>query len=328
MVSLDFELYWGVQDVFSKQAYGENIEGARKAIPKILKVFKTYNIQATWAVVGMLNIKDKREFESRKPSVLPNYTDQRLSSYAHATQHAISNEESNLYFAPNIIKMIQDTPGQEIASHTFSHYYCLEPGQSVESFQADFKAFSKVMAAFTEDIQTIIFPRNQVNDQYLSVSGEFGIKAYRGNERGWIYHMKGNDRKNLLKRGLRLLDMYINLFGFQSYPLPEKREALPINIPGSRQLKPVSLKKEWLEKKRLQRILKSMTYAAINKEVYHLWWHPHNFGVHLNQNIDFLKEILSHYEWLKHMYQFESISMKGLTNEIERCSHKSLKSTV
>ena len=39
-ISLDFELFWGVHDVFTKDEYGNNILGARKAIPKILKLFK------------------------------------------------------------------------------------------------------------------------------------------------------------------------------------------------------------------------------------------------------------------------------------------------
>ena len=41
-----------------------------------------------------------------------------------------------------------------------------------------------------------------------------------------------------------------------------------------------------------------MTYAARNNLTYHLWWHPHNFGVHQNENFSFLEEILSHYDKL------------------------------
>jgi hypothetical protein len=38
--------------------------------------------------------------------------------------------------------------------------------------------------------------------------------------------------------------------------------------------------------------------AAINN----LWWHPHNFGADLNENVAFLVEILKHYAGLRDTY--------------------------
>ena len=54
LVSLDFELFWGVQDTHTKESYEKNILGGRKAIPELLKLFEKYNIHATWATVGFL----------------------------------------------------------------------------------------------------------------------------------------------------------------------------------------------------------------------------------------------------------------------------------
>ena len=48
-----------------------------------------------------------------------------------------SKETEELCFAPDLIRRIKETPGQEIGTHTYSHYYCLEPGQGIESFNAD-----------------------------------------------------------------------------------------------------------------------------------------------------------------------------------------------
>ena len=39
VISLDFELHWGVFDTFG-ESYNENILGARKAVPKILALFE------------------------------------------------------------------------------------------------------------------------------------------------------------------------------------------------------------------------------------------------------------------------------------------------
>ena len=60
-----------------------------------------------------------------------------------------------------------------------------------------------------------------------------------------------------------------------------------------------------------------MTHAAKNNLMYHLWWHPHNFGVDQDENFKFLEEILKHYQYLNKKYNFESITMSNLANEIK-----------
>ena len=52
IISLDFELFWGMQDVVSLEAYKDNILGVRKAIPMMLEMFRNKGIHATWAAVG------------------------------------------------------------------------------------------------------------------------------------------------------------------------------------------------------------------------------------------------------------------------------------
>jgi hypothetical protein len=40
IVSLDFELFWGMLDCSTLEAYGENVLGGRKAIPQLLELFR------------------------------------------------------------------------------------------------------------------------------------------------------------------------------------------------------------------------------------------------------------------------------------------------
>ncbi len=61
-----------------------------------------------------------------------------------------------------------------------------------------------------------------------------------------------------------------------------------------------------------------MTYAAKNNQVYHLWWHPHNFGNDLENNFKSLEKIIKHYSFLNKMYGFESKNMNNLNNYINR----------
>ena len=56
-----------------------------------------------------------------------------------------------------------------------------------------------------------------------------------------------------------------------------------------------------------------MTYAAKNKEIYHLWWHPHNFGYNTTENLQYLNEIIIHYKSLETKYDFLSKSMNEIS---------------
>jgi hypothetical protein len=55
-----------------------------------------------------------------------------------------------------------------------------------------------------------------------------------------------------------------------------------------------------------------MTRAAKNDEVYHLWWHPHNFGLYPSQSMEGLKNILDHYAYCKKTWDMQSLSMGEL----------------
>ena len=59
-----------------------------------------------------------------------------------------------------------------------------------------------------------------------------------------------------------------------------------------------------------------MKHAAKNNEMFHLWWHPHNFGVDIDKNFNNLEKIFKEYQKLKLKYEFESITMTDLTKKI------------
>ncbi len=91
---------------------------------------------------------------------------------------------------------------------------------------------------------------------------------------------------------------------------------MPFNISSSRFLSPYSSRLQSLEMLRLRRILLAMTYAAKQGLVYHLWWHPHNFGIRRKENLLFLQKILEHYSYLQTTYSMESLSMGELANKL------------
>jgi peptidoglycan/xylan/chitin deacetylase (PgdA/CDA1 family) len=322
VISLDFELFWGMSDVTTLSEYGENVCGERTAIPRMLELFIEYGIHATWATVGMLMARDKNELLSVLPreEKRPHYSDKHLSSYYHMEHDQIgANEHDDPYhFGPSLVSLILSTPHQELANHTFSHYYCMDGDQKLEdTLGADLDAHARITDTYRTRTQSIIFPRNQVTDIALRSAHAHGMRAYRGNENHFLYRSRDSENRSYLTRALRLIDHYINISGYHTYPLPTRSESTLINIPASRFLRPFMKPLAWLEPIRMRRIKNAMTHAAKNGEVFHLWWHPHNFGVDQDQNFKNLTEILEHYRQLNARYNIQSTSMGEITTLVD-----------
>jgi hypothetical protein len=85
-----------------------------------------------------------------------------------------------------------------------------------------------------------------------------------------------------------------------------------LNIPGSCFLRPYNRKLSFLESLRISRIKNEMTAAAKKNAVYHLWWHPHNFGKDMDKNFAGLEKILDHFSTLNSKYGMQSLNMKEI----------------
>ncbi|UYZ57436.1 polysaccharide deacetylase family protein [Hymenobacter latericus] len=317
VISLDFELNWGVRDQQTLEQYGANILGVHKAIPAMLAVFSEFNLRATWATVGFLFCKDKSDLLAHLPSVRPEYVDNNLSPYLALDEIGDNEENDPYHFGFSLLEKIRQTPGQEVATHTFCHYYCLERGQTAEAFRHDLAAAVQISREQGLEVRSLVFPRNQSNSDYFDICREFGITSYRGNEPSWIYKERNEEDQKLYKRGARLLDAYINISGENCYSLEDIARSSPYNIPASRFLRPWSKKFSFLESLRIKRILNGMEYAARHGKVFHLWWHPHNFGINLSENISVLRQIASYYQQLRAKYGMESLSMNDIAVRLQ-----------
>ncbi|NMH68926.1 polysaccharide deacetylase family protein [Bacillus sp. RO3] len=318
IISLDFELYWGMQDQLSFKDYkNQSEEAPEKVVESILDCFHSHRIHATWAVVGFMYYNTFKELCSEFPAKLPNYQNADLSPYRYIDSIRHEKDRREFHFSPSLIQEIAKGEGQEIGTHTFSHYYCLEEGQTKEAFEEDLKKALEVMKRSGHYPRSIVFPRNQLNEEYIKLSKRKGITSYRGTEKSWIYDLKTGEYKRYLKRALRLVDAYINLTGHNTYSLKKSEADMPINIPSSRFLRPVNPRLKKFESLRLQRIKDDLIHAAIHGEVYHLWWHPHNFNMNLTENIQFLNQILTTFSSLREEYGMRSLNMNEIQMEFE-----------
>src|SRR5262249_53898291 len=234
VVSLDFELLWGVRDHRTVKDYGQNILGARKAIPAILELFKQYDIHATWATVGLLFFAKKSDLLSGCPPLKPAYEKAALSPYLELAQLGGDEAEDPYHFGRSLLELIKGYPNQEIESHTFCHYYCQEPGQSIATFRADLVAAIQAATAMGVSLRSMVFPRNQCNEEYLSACSDLGIRCFRGTESSWFYRRGSRQGESRLTRAARLVDSYVNLSGHNTFTVGGNGV---INVPASRFLR-------------------------------------------------------------------------------------------
>ena len=211
------------------------------------------------------------------------------------------------------MEQILDTPGQEIASHSYSHFYCGEAGTTPEQFAADLVCAREVAAELGVNYRSFVFPRNQVQDSYLEVLTEFGYRVYRGNPQHWLYASGHKVAGGVLGRGMRLADAYVPLSG-PNLARPTPRAGL-MNCPASAFLRPWSRRLSALEPLRVRRIKQAMLAAAQAGETFHIWWHPHNFGVNIEENLAVLESILQYYRVLHDQYGMQSVCMGDWATE-------------
>ncbi len=306
IVSLDFELFWGMHDCIALNQYAPHILGGREGIPKMLELFQRFGIHATWATVGMLFAKGPQDLSPYLPVNRPSYISEKLSPYPFL--HTLK-EDDPLYFAPGLPNLILQTPGQELGSHTFCHYYCREEGQTTEQFRQDMLSAKAIAADRGYDLKSVVLPRNQSETPYTQVLRELGFTSYRDEENDWI-HEKVKFRP--LMRLLRLIDVYLPLTGHSCFT-PRNEDGI-VNIVGSRMYKPKFI--GLLEPLKLRRIKKQMLYAAKHDLCFHLWWHPHNIGVETEYHLRQLEEIFSYYDDLRKTYGMRSLNMGELTAEV------------
>ena len=319
LVSLDFELFWGMLDQCALEDYQDNVLGGRKAIPQLLHLFETYGIHATWATVGFLFAENRQELTELFPDDThkPTYCDPAISPYAWFDRIGEDEESAPCFFAPSLIRMVAAAPGQEIASHTFSHYYCREKGQTVEQFGADMAAAKAIAEKHGYDLKSVILPRNQSEPEYTEVFRKLGFTAYRDEENDWIHE---KIRFRPLLRLLRLADVYLPLTGQGGY-IPQNENGI-WNLVGSRMYKPILKPLQFLEGLKIRRIKTQMRHAAKHGLTFHLWWHPHNIGIRTEAHLRQLEEIFAFYQQLKETYGMESLNMAEAAEKLEKEGEK------
>lgn len=296
--SLDFELMWGVRDHRSTADYGDAVLGVRKALPALLALFRSHGVRATWATVGLLFARNRQEMLAHSPALQPAYRHAALSPYETIRSQIGADEATDpWHYGRSLVDQVLQAEGQELATHTYSHYYCLEEGQSIAAFEADLLSAIAIMGSAGVRPSSIVFPRNQMTDGHVQACARHGLGVFRGNPPSFAYRARSQEDNSPLVRGIRLLDASLPVTGRHAYRAPARLGPCT-DVRASRFFRPYSPRVGVLNDLHVRRIVGEMTAAARAGEVYHLWCHPHNFGRYTEVQLARLSEILGAYRRL------------------------------
>lgn len=309
VISLDFELHWGVRDIHApSSAYMANIRGAREAIPRMLDLFTAFDVAATWSTVGFLFAESRDELESFHPEVRPSYRDPRLDPYREPVGDGEADDP--LHYAHSLVRVIDSAPLQEIGTHTYSHFYCVEDGVSAESFRHDLASAIAIANARGVRVRSIVLPRNQWNPAFAPILAEAGIACFRGNQPGAMYAATAIGGETRRQRLTRLLDAHLPLTRWDGTSWDDVYQESGLHdVRATCFLRPIGERSRSANELRLRRILAGLTRAATTGRVFHIWWHPHNFGRHTVENLAFLRIVLEHFHALREEHGMCSMSM-------------------
>lgn len=325
VISIDFELAWGVRDSLGVAGhYRGNLLGARDVVLRLLDMFVERGIAATWATVGLLFAEGREEALAFAPSVRPDYLDRRLDPYpaleGRDPREPVGTDERDdpVRFAPSLVRAIAAAPRQELASHTFSHFTALEPGATLEAFEADLRAAQAIATATLPGTQlrSLVLPRHQLRIDFLPALARTGFRAHRGPEPHRLATPHAGVHDAAWKRAGRLLDAYLPLTGPNDAAWPRADVLGLVDVPESRFLRSASRHLSALEPLRIARIERAMAVAARTGRVCHIWWHPHNFGADPNRNLATLGVLLDAFDRLRDATGFESLGMDDVAQRV------------
>ena len=289
-------------------AYDE-LAASRRTVVDLVTRFEQRGIRATWATVGMLFASTKAELEGHLPSSRPAYRRAELDPYAESV--GVDELADPEHLAGSLVRLLASTEGQEVGSHTFSHYYCLEEGQAESDLRADLAAAQSIAGSHGLTLTSLVLPRNQWNPRYASAVIDSGFTCFRGPQPSRGHRARADDEQRPIDRVTRLVDTYAGVtppptFAWDGLRRPDGLH----DIPASAFLRPYAPGRRHLEPLRTRRLASGLRDAARRGRVFHLWWHPHNFTRYPSESFACLDRVLDGYDDLARTEGMRSMSMR------------------
>lgn len=167
VLSVDAELGWGFHDQSRPPA--DRLENARRGWESLLDLCDEFGIEATWAVVGHLFLRDCDGRHSDHP--------RDGAWFAH--ERPPNQMAADLRFGNGLVEAIQDAAtDHEVGCHTFSHVEFGDPRTTRREARAEVTTSLELAREQGLELDSFVFPRNKVG--HLDALAAYGFRCYRG----------------------------------------------------------------------------------------------------------------------------------------------------
>jgi peptidoglycan/xylan/chitin deacetylase (PgdA/CDA1 family) len=252
VISIDLELAWGVWDKLTPAQLAAAESEERPICAALLALFERHDVPATWAMVAAL--LDAESAAGRPGSKAS-------------------------WYAPDIVEQVAASKvGHEIGSHGGRHVYFNAIDKAAA--RADLNFARAIHRAHGLAFKSLVFPRNAVG--HLDVLAEAGLATYRGPDLQWFPVLAGPARP--ITRAANLADKLLPIPPRTGAPRSHDRL---IELPGSMLL----LGRNGLRRFAFPAVTRSklaigLARAAESGGIFHFWFHPSNFYVRRQEQLD------------------------------------------
>ncbi|MFP9192493.1 polysaccharide deacetylase family protein [Natronosalvus vescus] len=167
VISVDAELGWGFHDLENPPT--DRLESGRRGWNALRGLFETYDVPATWAVVGHLMLEDCDGTHADHPAPAGWFERERTDW----------RDRPDLRFGPDLVESIIESPvDHEFASHSFSHVLFDSSETTSEIASAEFERALELADDWGLECSSFVYPRNEVGHREALAAS--GMTAYRG----------------------------------------------------------------------------------------------------------------------------------------------------
>jgi len=284
VISLDVEFAWGRIDNPQQKEFYPLLEKTSEVIKRLRVLFDLYNIPVTWACVGRL-IEDPNNATPAYSSELSRYFPKINSQTIYSSKTPLNDVDNSFINRPDILIEIQQAKvAHEIATHTYNHMFFNEVLDK-SLIEEDLKAVTNLHSKIKHPAKSIIFPKNQEN--HFDLIKAAGIENYRGETVERFGYLPP-----FFKKIARQLDAFLPVS--PATVLPYTGPNGLVNIPGTKLFATSHLgfKKHYPVNMLAIKSINGLKRAIRRKEVFHIWWHPFNFGFKTEEHFHALEKVL------------------------------------
>jgi hypothetical protein len=263
---------WGVFDLADFRGFLPAIGRTREIFGDLLTLFGRHNIRATWAVVGHLFLdRCQRKDGILHPEITrPHHAWFPDDWFRDDPGTEIASEP--LWYGADLIDRIRKSaPAQEIGLHSFCHMLYGDPGCSREAASSDLAEACRVARASGIEPVSFVFPRDLPG--HLDLLAAHRLLCYRGQPSWWFRRLP---TRQLIQAG-HLVD---DVLGLAPPTVRAKVEDSGlVNIPGSMLFRHArGIRRIIPATSRVRKARAGIRRAIERGEIFHLHFHPWNFG--------------------------------------------------